>query len=108
MSDKVIDLFKPIMPSLPIETGGDITPRPPPAVKLRLPHLLKLKLYNCQRLTGKAVIDALSNRVRYTDGLKAGTETTTLQRVAIVDCIGFGVEDAQKLSEVLGDRLRVI
>lgn len=99
MSDRVIDLFK------PIEEVGDTTPPPlAPAVKLRLPRLLKLKLYNCQRLTGKAVVEALSERVRYTDGLKAAT---TLQRVAIVDCTGFGAGDAQMLAEDLGDRLRV-
>ena len=107
MSDRVIDLLKPIMPSFPIEAGGDTTSGPLPAIKLRLPRLVKLKLYNCQRLTGKAIIDALSSRIRYTDGLKAGTEMTTLQRVAIVDCMGFGAEDAQKLSEDFGDRLRV-
>lgn len=121
MSDSVIELFKPIMGPMcamaPTPDDGTQRLRTQTGVKLRLPRLVKLKLYNCQRLSGKAVVEAIASRVRYTDGLallKSGskeemaTATATLQRVAIVDCMGFGVGDAQMLREVCADRLRVV
>src|SRR5882762_629850 len=52
MSDRVINLFKP----------GAVPQR---ATKLRMPRLSTLKLYNCQRLSGKAVVDAIGTRVKF-------------------------------------------
>jgi hypothetical protein len=90
MSDRVINLFKP----------GAVPQR---ATKLRMPRLSTLKLYNCQRLSGKAVVDAIGTRVKFTDEM---TPDSTLENFTIVDCIDFLPQDTEKLSKDLGARLR--
>lgn len=98
MSDRVINLFKPVVtPSVDGVT-------PPRVVKLRLPRLCVLKLYSCQRLSGKAVVDAIGTRIKYTDTM---TPDSTFENFTIVDCSDFLPQDTENLSRDLGTRLRV-
>lgn len=102
MSDKVINLFKPIF--LPAnESSSDGHARPLTA-GVKLPRLSVLKLYNCQRLSGKAIVTALGSRVQYTDEF---TPESTLENVTIVGCTDFLARHADNLSNELGRRLRV-
>ncbi|KAF9478197.1 hypothetical protein BDN70DRAFT_789014, partial [Pholiota conissans] len=91
MSDKVIDLFRPYR--VPMKNS----------TILRLPRLRKLKLTNCQRLSGKAIVDALTERVHWTDRERP---SNTLWDVSISGCDGFTNRDRFLLSTVLGNRLR--
>lgn len=90
MSDTVVRLFKPIF----LEDGS---------VELRAPRLRQLKLYNCQRLTGSAIVSALELRVTYTD---KNTQGDTLAEVAIVGCEGFTGTHGAMLERTLRNRLR--
>lgn len=94
MSDTVIRLLRPY--TLP---GDDVT------VHTRLPHLRSLSLYNCQQLSGEAVVEVLAERVAHTDNHLFGTDT--LHTVAIVTCDGFKPEHGQLLTNHLGSRLRL-
>ncbi|KJA16914.1 hypothetical protein HYPSUDRAFT_147019 [Hypholoma sublateritium FD-334 SS-4] len=91
MSDKVIDLFRPFMPSSHTTKV------------LRLPGLRKLKLTNCQRLSGSAIVEALSERVNWAD---KECPLHTLWEVSVNGCDGFRQWDRHILSTVLGSRLR--
>ncbi|KAF8644537.1 hypothetical protein AX16_008413 [Volvariella volvacea WC 439] len=91
MSDKVINLFRPYAVS-----GEE-------SLQVRLPHLKRLSLYNCQRLSGAAIVDALGTRVEFTDHYMEAT----LGHVAIVDCERFTSHHAQMLSKTLGHRLHL-
>ncbi|KAF8908884.1 hypothetical protein CPB84DRAFT_1766251, partial [Gymnopilus junonius] len=73
MSDNVINLLR------PIAMIGDN------AIRLRLPQLRKLRLTNCQRLNGRAIVDAIVARVKWTD--RACPDHTLLD-VIIVGCEG--------------------
>jgi hypothetical protein len=99
MSDRVINLFKPVF--VP-PADGTIPPR---VAKLRLPRLCALKLYSCQRLSGKAVVDAIGSRVKYTDEM---TPDSTFENFTIVDCTDFLPQHTEVLSKDLGGRLRVV
>lgn len=90
MSNTVIRLLKPNF-------------REDGSVELRIPRLRELKLYNCQRLTGKGIISALSSRVAYTDKIDGGV---TLTEVAIVGCEGFTATHEVTLGRTLRNRLR--
>jgi hypothetical protein len=92
MSDKVINLLRPF--KLP---GTDDT------VHVRLPRLRHLALYNCQRLSGDAIVGALSARIRHTDAL-----SVSLVEVAVVTCDGFTHQHGQMLAGELGNRLRLV
>ncbi|KAF9046707.1 hypothetical protein BJ165DRAFT_1345202 [Panaeolus papilionaceus] len=92
MSDKVMNLFRPIQPK-----------EDDPIVRLRLPHLGKIKLTNCQRLSGAAIVEALSERVKWTD---VHYPDYTLQDVVVSGCDGFSTWDRHVLSSLLGRRLR--
>jgi hypothetical protein len=89
MSDTVINLLKPF--KLP---GTDDT------IRIRLPRLRHLALYNCQRLSGDAIVEALTARVRHTD--------EQLVEVAVVNCEGFTHQHGQMLAGELGNRLRLV
>ncbi|KAF8964289.1 hypothetical protein BDZ97DRAFT_1904569 [Flammula alnicola] len=92
MSDKVIYFFRPIR-----HMGyGYVT-------GLRLPRLRKLRLTNCQRLSGRAIVDSLSDRVKWSD---IEYPDHTLTDVSISGCEGFTQWDRHILSTVLGPRLR--
>lgn len=90
MSDTVIRLLKP-------------NTREDGSVELRVPRLRQLKLYNCQRLTGSAIVSALASRVAYTD---KNTRDCTLAEVAIVGCEGFTGTHEVLLERTLRNRLR--
>lgn len=92
MSDTVINLLRPF--TLP---GEDNT------VHIRLPCLRTLNLYNCQRLSGDAIVDALTTRTHHTDK----EPSSTLYEVAVIGCDGFTHEHGQVLAQRLGKRLRL-
>jgi hypothetical protein len=98
MSDRVIYLLKPV--SLP---PGDET-SPQRMVQLRIPRLSALKLYNCERLSGNAVVDAICSRVRYTDEM---TPDSTLENITLVDCTDFLPVHIVDLSKDLGSRFHI-
>ncbi len=90
MSDKVISLFRPYVSSRTTKA-------------LRLPSLRKLKLTNCQRLSGSAIVEALVERVNWAD---KESPLQSLWEVSIIGCDGFKQWDRHILSTVLGNRLR--
>jgi F-box-like len=76
-----------------------------------LPRLRSLELINCQRLSGPAIVEAVRERVRATDGhIGKGQSTDVdvfpLEDVAVVRCGNFTADDASSLAEVLGERFR--
>lgn len=90
MSDKVVQLLKPSI----FEDG---------TVQLRLPRLRVLRLYNCPRLSGSAIVSALTARLTYTDN---NIESQTLLEVAIVACDGLTSAHEVQLERILHSRLR--
>ena len=93
MSDKVINFLRPIS-SKPGSTFA--------STGVRLPCLRYLKLINCQRLTGEAIVKALVERVAWTE---AACPDNALTEVAILGCEGFTSWDKHILSVTLGRRL---
>ena len=93
MSDKVINLLRPVFP-VPGSTSTSTR------VRLRLRYL---KLVNCQRLTGEAILKVLVERVAWTEAV---CPESTLAEVAILGCQGFTTWDRHVLSISLGRRLR--
>ena len=87
MSDKVINLLRPVFP-VPGSTST--------STRVRLPCLRYLKLVNCQRLTGEAILKALVERVAWTEAV---CPESTLAKVATT-------WDRHVLSISLGRRLR--
>ncbi|KAI9456152.1 hypothetical protein F5148DRAFT_378735 [Russula earlei] len=74
-----------------------------------LPRLRSLELINCQRLSGTAIVEAIRERARATDGYIAEGQTTDvfpLEDVAVVRCVNFTNDDGLGLAEILGERLR--
>lgn len=92
-------------------------------LQVRMPRLTSLELWNCQRLTGDAIVHALRARTRYTDEMVAkaraavvghdatdgGTATTflKLEEVAVIGCNDFYPRHAVDLGITLGNRLRI-
>ena len=88
-----------------------------------MPRLTSLELWNCQRLTGDAIVHALRARTRYTDEMvararaaakgpdEAGTAATAtflkLEEVAVIGCNDFYPRHAVDLGITLGNRLRI-
>lgn len=93
MSDKVISLLKPFKLRGTCDT-----------IRVRLPRLRHLALYNCQRLSGDAIVEALTARVHHTDA----QPSPSLVEVAVVTCEGFTHLHGQILAEELGNRLRLV
>jgi hypothetical protein len=93
MSDKVINLLQPFR----LSATDDI-------IRIRLPRLRHLALHNCQRLSGDAIVEALTARVRYTDA----QPSQSLLEVAIVTCEGFTHQHGQLLAAELGNRFRQV
>ncbi|KAJ3505462.1 hypothetical protein NLJ89_g7402 [Agrocybe chaxingu] len=92
MSDKVINLLRPIFPN-----------QSDRVVQLRLPRLRKLRLANCQRLNGTTIVEALTGRAQWTD---AHHPEDTLVEVVVSGCERFSQWDRHLLSTVLQNRLR--
>ncbi|KDR82773.1 hypothetical protein GALMADRAFT_48078, partial [Galerina marginata CBS 339.88] len=97
MSDKVIRLLRPIEARDSEGAGGDTL------VRLRLPQLRRLRLTNCQRLSGKAIVESVMARVKWTD---KEYPAYTLAEVAIAGCERFSQWDRHVLSTEIGSRLR--
>ena len=74
---------------------------------VRLPSLSKLAIWHCQRLSGDAVVQALRERVAFTDRAAEEGRGDRMESVAVVGCSEFLFQHVQMLSESLGDRLRV-
>ena len=91
MSNNVINLLRPIS-----SPDGF-------RFRLRLPRLRKLRLLNCQKLSGSAIVEALTQRVNWTDNLDP---ENTLMDVTISGCEGFSQLDEDTLSTVLRGRLK--
>ncbi|KZT11830.1 uncharacterized protein LAESUDRAFT_719766 [Laetiporus sulphureus 93-53] len=112
MSDKAISLLA------PTEIGGSAAgmdvphaaiPMPDGGMKrVRMPKLTSLELWNCQRLSGDAIVEALRDRVQYTDDAsRADCGVDTLKDACVVGCAGFSARHALSLSPVLGTRLHL-
>lgn len=74
-----------------------------------LPKLRSLELINCHRLNGRAIVEAICERARMTDGpiIEGRTiDVHPLEDVAILRCADFTTNDGLELAEVLGERLR--
>jgi hypothetical protein len=73
-----------------------------------LPRLRSLELTNCQRLSGKAIVEAVRERAHATDGYitEGAADVFPLEDVAVVRCANFTTDDGLELAEVLGERLR--
>ncbi|KAH9947620.1 hypothetical protein B0H21DRAFT_691685 [Amylocystis lapponica] len=104
MSDTVIGLLAPYRLQSPcIRRDGSIEEDSP--LRVRLPMLSSLGLWNCQRLSGDAVVAALKARAVLTDATDA-VDVDRLADVAIIACPDFLVHHDTDLSSVLGNRLR--
>ncbi|KAF8843231.1 hypothetical protein BDN67DRAFT_964599 [Paxillus ammoniavirescens] len=93
MSNDVVRLFRP-EPVKAGDSGGSL--------RVRLPQLTTLKLFGCQELSGEALVEALSTRVRYTD---VATPNETLTNVSISGCNQFTTTHGLELSWHLHNRL---
>ncbi|GBE85207.1 hypothetical protein SCP_0703930 [Sparassis crispa] len=114
MSNTVIGMLAPFRPNArpsPIVDGDGAKPTVEQEVaplRVRLPHLISLELWHCQRLAGDAVVAALCERVAFTDAASVGNaEVETLGDVAVIGCSDFLFHHAVELAPVLGNRLRI-
>ena len=92
MADRVVRMLAP-------DTNGT----------LLLPRLRSLKLINCQRLSGRAIVEAVRERARMADGRVIegrSHDVFPLEDVAVLGCPNFTTDDGLELAEVLGERLR--
>ncbi|KAI0081523.1 hypothetical protein K474DRAFT_1656295 [Panus rudis PR-1116 ss-1] len=108
MSNKVIAMLAPYRgsgESNDDEEGSPILNDPRP-LRVRLPQLSVLELWNCQRLSGDAIVHALQARVRYTDQIADGTEYRRLSDLGVIGCVDFTHRHAMNLRNVVGARLR--
>ncbi|KAG9315656.1 hypothetical protein JVU11DRAFT_3301 [Chiua virens] len=96
MSDKVVQLFKPVPMQAAPGTAGHY--------RVRLPRLTTLKLVGGQQFSGDALVDALSDRIAYTD---AATPNETLTNVVVSGCPNFTANDGIRLSSLLHERLHL-
>lgn len=113
MSDKVIAMLAPFRPGVgPSSHEGldvdEVPSIPDESVPLcvRLPKLSALELWNCQRLSGDALVDALGARVRFADDVADRNAYARLSDVAIINCTNFQPRHVMTLSPLLGTRLR--
>jgi hypothetical protein len=108
MSDSVVALFMPVADGVGVgdkEVDGDLRKNGPrEQMRVRLPKLSVLRMYSCPQFSGRALVEALSARVQYTD---RATPDATLTTVVISNCNNFTAGDAQELSWHLDDRLHV-
>ncbi|KAH9998030.1 hypothetical protein BJV77DRAFT_982834 [Russula vinacea] len=70
-----------------------------------LPRLRRLELDNCQRLSGRAIVEAVRERARPPDDITEGgaVDAFPLEDVAVVRCANFTAADASELAEVPGE-----
>ena len=93
MSNNVINLLRPVL----FQTPDGFR------FRLRLPRLRKLRLTNCQRLSGDAIVEAVTERVSWTDKLDP---ENTLTDVTILGCEGLSQSNRNALYTVLRGRLK--
>ena len=111
MSDKVVAMLAPFRADDGWLDGGEEWPRAENAsepLRVRLPKLSALELWNCQRLSGDAVVHALGARVQYTDNVSDRNAYSKLSDVAVINCANFLPRHVLSLSPVLGPRLRTM
>ncbi|KAI0927360.1 hypothetical protein AcV5_007913 [Taiwanofungus camphoratus] len=109
MSNKVIDMLVPYRAKR-VSLGAadsDAMQEDDDFWRVRLPQLLTLEFYHCQRLSGSAIVAALCKRVEFTDA-RRDEGINTLKDVGIIDCAGFLTPHVLDLSAVLGSRLRTV
>ncbi|KAF9533264.1 hypothetical protein CPB83DRAFT_832331 [Crepidotus variabilis] len=108
MSNKVINLLRPVYPSplLPpqLTDDGMLVESGSSAVRLRLPLLRKLRLLNCQRLTGRAIVDVLSERVRWTDAQDPESTLVEITRSVVLYHFRVRIAEAPGASYEAGTR----
>ncbi|EIM81578.1 uncharacterized protein STEHIDRAFT_171889 [Stereum hirsutum FP-91666 SS1] len=84
---------------------------------LRMSCLKRLELYNCQVVSGEAIVDALTRRCRAADdfptwpssaGWSERQNWRRLEHVAVVGCGKFGQTHAMELTDLLGDRVSFV
>lgn len=92
MSNRVVNLLRPV---------SSLDATAPSYV--RLPHLRKLGLMHCLRMTGDAIVHAIRDRAAWTD---FHTPLWTLVEVDVTSCSGIEVAHRSKLRQILGSRLR--
>ena len=110
MSDKVISRLAPYAPrgyGLPDSDAMDVDSdeneeSSQPFMRVRLPKLMSLELWNCQRLTGQAILQALKSRVAYTDLAADGHNILRMEEIGVVGCGGFTPANAFDLEEAVG------
>ncbi|KAF5315143.1 hypothetical protein D9619_007239 [Psilocybe cf. subviscida] len=90
MSDKVVNLLRPVS-----------APNTDAPLYVRLPHLRKLGLVNCLRMTGNAIVRAIRDRVTWTD---LHTPSWTLVEVDVTNCSGVDTTHRSELQRFLGNR----
>lgn len=112
MSDKVVALLAPFSPHDDADDSGmDVDRETPPLashkpLEVRMPKLSVIELWNCQRLSGDAMVHALAARTRYTDEVADRNAYSRLSEVAVINCPNFAPRHVMSLSSVLGTRLR--
>ncbi|KAH7884980.1 hypothetical protein F5I97DRAFT_1881381 [Phlebopus sp. FC_14] len=105
MSDTVIRLLKPVPVESCTASGGEESGDGRRGTKrVRLPQMSSLKLHGCQQFSGQALVEALTERVHYTD---TATPSETLTKVVISGCNGFTASHEHELSWHLHGRLYV-
>lgn len=125
MSDRVMELIAPFEFELtprttpepgeddredPLERSGIRGPRGEieRASSLPLPQLKRLELFNCQVVSGDAIVETLTSRCMEFDGMKRlmGEDTPwrRLEHVSVVGCGKFGQTHALDLRDALGSR----
>lgn len=92
MSDTVIQALAPV-----------VSPDQP--VRIRLPQLYTLGLWNCNRVSGDALVETLRSRVEFTD-VAVKDDLSTLTDIVINGCTRFRPQHALELLDVFGDRFR--
>ena len=111
MSDRVVGMLAPYQKRRMAFGLANTNPRdeedPKGSWTVRLPSLQKLGVWHCQRVTGDAIVQALKERMAFTDRAAEEGRGETLESVAVVGCSEFLFQHGQALAQTLGNRLRV-
>ncbi|KAI0822046.1 hypothetical protein BC628DRAFT_1392115 [Trametes gibbosa] len=108
MSDRVVGMLAPVRRRwLTFGLANSRKADDPRGVwDVRMPRLTKLTIWHCQRVSGDALVQALQERVRFTDWAMEDGRADTVESVAIVGCSEFLQHHGQSLADTLGERLR--
>lgn len=109
MSDRVVAMLAPYRRR--VLAFGLANPRdvedPRGSWAVRLPSLRNLAVCSCQRVSGNALVEALRERVAFTDRAAEEGRGETLESVAVVGCSDFLFQHGQALEEVFGERMKL-